>query len=294
LLNNIIEPKLVLDDGHYKIWEEPDASRIYAAGVDTSEGVGKDAASMQILDITDPRDIRQVATYHNTKIPPFEYTNKVYSILRNYGSPLALIERNNCGAQVVDRLANDLGYEKLVSYGNQKAHRKNIMLGMIAHTNTKHKGVLNMRYWLNDLKVVTLRDKDTLKELRDFVRYPNGTWKARSGCHDDRPMSLLYALYVLDTELAQRYFDILEFDDTGQPLAIEPMDFGVALFEDNTSIYLDNEVVGDGNFNLNPIVWGMGDELDDDMNELEEFGYRLLGEKPPDNWTGKPTDYRRD
>ena len=294
LLNNIIEPKLVLDDGHYKIWEEPDASRIYAAGVDTSEGVGKDAASMQILDITDPRDIRQVATYHNTKIPPFEYTNKVYSILRNYGSPLALIERNNCGAQVVDRLANDLGYEKLVSYGNQKAHRKNIMLGMIAHTNTKHKGVLNMRYWLNDLKVVTLRDKDTLKELRDFVRYPNGTWKARSGCHDDRPMSLLYALYVLDTELAQRYFDILEFDDTGQPLAIEPMDFGVTLFEDNTSIYLDNEVVGDGNFNLNPIVWGMGDELDDDMNELEEFGYRLLGEKPPDNWTGKPTDYRRD
>ena len=242
---------------------------------------------MQILDITDPRDIRQVATYHNTKIPPFEYTNKVYSILRNYGSPLALIERNNCGAQVVDRLANDLGYEKLVSYGNQKAHRKNIMLGMIAHTNTKHKGVLNMRYWLNDLRVVTLRDEDTLKELRDFVRYPNGTWKARSGCHDDRVMALLYALYVLDTELAQRYFDILEFDDTGQPLAIEPMDFGVALFEDNTSIYLDNEVVGDGNFNLNPIVWGMGDELDDDMNELEEFGYMLLGEKPPDNWTGE-------
>jgi hypothetical protein len=168
------------------------------------------------------------------------------------------------------------------------------MLGMIAHTNTKHKGVLNMRYWVNDLKVVTLRDKDTLKELRDFVRYPNGTWKARSGCHDDRSMSLLYALYVLDTELAQRYFDILEFDDTGQPLAIEPMDFGVTLFEDNTSIYLDNEVVGDGNFNLNPIVWGMGDELDDNMNELEEFGYRLLGEKPDDNWTGKPVDYRRD
>ncbi len=273
LAAKIIEPKITLDEGNYKIWEEPDPSRIYVAGVDTSEGVGSDAAVMQILDITDPTDIRQVATYHNNKIPPLEYTNKVHSILRNYGSPLALIERNNCGAQVVDRLANDLGYEKIVSYGNQRAHRKNIMLGMIAHTNTKHKGVLNMRYWLNDLRVVTLRDEETLKELKDFVRYPNGTWKARSGCHDDRVMSLLYALYVLDKDLAQRYFDIVEFDSTGQPLIIEPMDFGVALFEDNTSIYLDNEVVGEGNFNLNPIVWGMGDEVEEDMGELIDNGF---------------------
>jgi len=133
--------------------------------------------------------------------------------------------------------------------------------------------VLNMRYWLNDLRVVTLRDKDTLQELKDFVRYPNGTWKARSGAHDDRVMSLLYALYILDQELAQRYFDIVEFDSTGQPLVIEPMDFGVTLFEDNTSIYLDNEVVGDGNYNLNPIVWGMGDEVEEDMGELIDNGF---------------------
>ena len=51
------------------------------------------------------------------------------------------------------------------------------------------------------------------------------------------------------------------------------MDFGVALFEDNTSIYLDNEVVGEGNFNLNPIVWGMGDEVEEDMSELIDNGF---------------------
>ena len=276
LLNNIVEPKITLDDGHYKIWEEPDPSRIYVAGVDTSEGIGKDAACMQVLDITDPSDIRQVAVYHNNTVPPLEYTNKVHSILKNYGSPLALIERNNCGAQVVDRLVHDLGYEKIVSYGNARAHRQNKLLGMIAHTNTKHKGVMNMRYWVNDVRSVTLRDKETLQEMRDFVRFPNGSWKARKSCNDDRVMSLLYALYVLDPDLAVNHFDIKELDGTGRPLVIDQMDFGVTLFEDSTSIYLDNEVVGDSNYNLNPIIWGMGNDQGDDLVDLEQHGYTPL------------------
>ena len=231
---------------------------------------------MQILDITDPSDIRQVAVYHNNTVPPLEYTNKVHSILKNYGSPLALIERNNCGAQVVDRLAHDLGYEKIVSYGNARAHRQNKLLGMIAHTNTKHKGVMNMRYWVNDVRSVTLRDKETLQEMRDFVRFPNGSWKARKSCNDDRVMSLLYALYVLDPDLAVNHFDIKELDSTGRPLVIDQMDFGVTLFEDSTSIYLDNEVVGDSNYNLNPIIWGMGNDQGDDLADLEQHGYTPL------------------
>jgi len=30
------EPKIILDEGNYKIWEEPDPSRVYVAGVDVS------------------------------------------------------------------------------------------------------------------------------------------------------------------------------------------------------------------------------------------------------------------
>jgi hypothetical protein len=111
------EPKIILDDGNYKIWEEPDPSKVYVAGVDVSEGVGIDASVIQIFDITDIRDIKQVAVYHNRHIPPLEFSNKLYTVLKNWGSPLALVERNNCGAQVVDRLAFDMGYEKVVSYG---------------------------------------------------------------------------------------------------------------------------------------------------------------------------------
>jgi len=271
------EAKIILDEGHYKIWEEPDASRVYAAGVDVSEGVGVDASVIQILDITDIKAIKQVAVYHNRHIPPLEFTNKVYSILRNWGSPLALIERNNCGAQVVDRLAFDMGYEKVVSYGAKAANRARPQMGMIAHTNTKYKGVMNMRYFVSEVKSVEFRDIDTLKEFRDFVRYPNGVWKAKGGSHDDRVMSFMYALYILEKELTERYFDILELDEQGKPCSIEQMDFGVSMFENPTSIYLDNEVVGIGTNSVPAVVFGMGEgDEPEELSDLEQSGWSKL------------------
>jgi hypothetical protein len=269
--------KIILDDGHYKIWEEPDPSRIYVAGVDISEGVGIDASVIQILDITDIRAIKQVAVYHTRVMPPLEFANKVYSVLRNWGSPLALIERNNCGAQVVDRLAFDMGYEKVVSYGAKVANRQRPQMGMIAHTNTKYKGVLNMRYFVNEVKAVQFRDIETLKELKDFVRYPNGVWRAKGTTHDDRVMSLIYALYILEKELTERYFDVVELDEQGKPILIEPMDFGVAMFEQSTSIYLDNEIMGIGSNYVPAIVFGMGEESAiDDIADLQAEGWMRL------------------
>ena len=284
MMSKVVEPKIILDDGHYKIWEEPDESKVYVAGVDISEGVGVDSSVIQILDITDIKDIKQVAVYRNNKIPPLEFTNRLYKILRNWGSPLALIERNNCGAQVVDRLAVDLGYEKIVSYGNKNAHRRNVMRGMIAHTNTKYKGVLNMRYFMNEIRVVTIREEETVAELRNFVRYPNGTWKARGGFHDDRVMAMLYGLFILEKEITERFFDIVEVDDMGKPCVIEPMDFGIQYFEDPTSIYLDEEITGIGSNNVSAVVFGMGDEVYDDMEDLRSNGFMFLGENPQDNW----------
>ena len=46
----------------------------------------------------------------------------------------------------------------------------------------------------------------------------------------------------------------------------------------------DNEIVGSNNHELPAIVWGMGDEMEDEMSDLEAMGYHLVGEKPPENW----------
>ena len=54
------------------------------------------------------------------------------------------------------------------------------------------------------------KEKQQIEELRNFVRYPNGTWKARGGFHDDRVMAMLYALFILEKEITERFFEIVK------------------------------------------------------------------------------------
>jgi hypothetical protein len=104
-------------------------------------------------------------------------------------------------------------------------------------------------------------------------------------------MAILYSLFILEKEITERFFEIVEEDDMGKPLIIEPMDFGIQYFEDPTSIYLDEEIVGGNSNSLPAIVWGMGDESESEMDELKAMGYILAGEKPPENWqAGTPRE----
>ena len=167
-------PEHVLDDGKYKIWSLPENGKCYAVGVDVAEGVNNAASCVQVMDITDPTSIEQVACYHNNSINPYDFTQKLNSILNQWGQPLALIERNSCGAQVVDLLNNNYRYPHLVTYtGTINAKNR---VGIIAHTNTKYRGVVNMRYWVNESKCVTIRDEMFVKELKTFKIFKYVFW----------------------------------------------------------------------------------------------------------------------
>ena len=265
-------PSHVLEEGAYKIWNPPEEEHIYTVGVDISEGVGKAASVVQVFDITDLTCITQVASYTSNSISPFNFTTKLYEILQQWGSPLALIERNNCGAQVVDTLKNKYDYEGIVTYmPNQKKVDPN-RLGVLAHTNTKYKGVVNMRYWMNELKCVVLQDARTVHELKNFVRYPNGTWKAREGVdmHDDHVMAMIWALMILETAITQQYLEIVKMDDNDRPLIVKPLDFGIQAFQPKEG----------------PITQFMNEQVmpamfsdftgNDDIMDLESQGWKMM------------------
>ena len=55
------EPEFIFDDGKYLLWEEPREDRIYAVGVDVSEGVNECSSVAQIQDKTDLSNIEQLA-----------------------------------------------------------------------------------------------------------------------------------------------------------------------------------------------------------------------------------------
>ena len=278
----IKKPEHIFEDGSYHVWELPDESRTYTIGVDISEGVGDAASVIQILDITDLTEIEQVAVYHNNKISPYNFTTKLLEILRQWGSPPALIERNNCGAQVVDTLVNVHGYENIVNYTPSKSQSVD-RPGVIAHTNTKYKGVMNMKYWLNEVYAVNLKDTDTLEELKTFVRYPNGTWKAIKGTNvqDDRVMSLIWALMILETSITEQYYEIQEVDKNNKPALLNRLDYGTRYFSDTLSSY-NNESNTRGHSTL-PIYIDSetlhsrdGMYMSSDLDELQEQGWELL------------------
>jgi len=271
------EPKFVFEDGKYQLWDEPNKEKIYVVGVDISEGVGEAASVIQILDITNLRQIEQVAVYHNRIISPYNFTTKLFEILQHWGSPLAMIERNNCGAQVVDQLKNTHMYENIVSYGPKIGGTSYNKPGVLAHTNSKYKGVMNMRYWINELKSVKIKDVKTLKELKAFTRYPNGTWSAKPGMDnwDDRVMSLIWALMILENDLVEKYFDVSEFDANKKPLTIKSLDYGIKYFINPTSIYSNEKDASMGS--TSPIVFSQADQEElEGLKELESQGWSRL------------------
>lgn len=278
LMNGCSAPEFVFEEGKYKVWEEPNESRLYVVGVDVAEGVNSNFSVAQILDITNLKEIKQVAVYADNNISPINFITKLLEILKQWGMPPVLIERNNCGAQVVDQLKVTHNYENIVSYapkikGEVYAKRP----GVIAHTNTKYRGVMNMRYWVNELNVVKLKDKDTVNELKNFVRYPNGTWAARQGNHnDDRVMSLIWALIILENEICEKYFEIIEYDTNRRPLNLKLFDYGIRHFIKPSS-YLTNERFGTQNNTL-PIIISRSDneENDQGIEDLRSEGWTFL------------------
>jgi hypothetical protein len=268
------EPLHIFKDGKYKIWEEYDPEKIYVVGGDVSEGVGLDASVLQIFDITNPAEIIQVAEYHNNEIGPSEFTNEINEICLHWGQPLLLIERNNQGTGVCDRMANEFAYPNLVSWGAKESH-KNKQNGMISHINTKYKAVLNMRYFVNENKSVKFRSLDTLKELKNFIRYSNGSWKAKSGEHDDRVMAMVWGLMGLYNDIAELYFEIQELDDCDRPLKISPIDMGLHKFRSSTSIYTNESVEKIEHSNLLPVSFGHFNAGQQDIADMMEAGWEF-------------------
>lgn len=217
LRHNVQNPIMVLDNGHYNIYEMPHRSRIYAGGVDVSDGIGDAASVVSIWDITDLGNIKQVAEYHNREIDPLSFTRKVYQIALQWGSPILSIERNNMGGTVVDTLVETYGYTRLLDHVPNR-HDDYNKRGIFSHTNVRYDAVTNMRYFVNLLRCVHIRSAGLVEEMRTFVKHPNGVWKKQQGRNiwDDRVLSMIWGLFVLENGIAEKYYEILSRDRNGK------------------------------------------------------------------------------
>lgn len=219
--NNVRSPIAVLEDGCYSIWKMPQKGHLYVIGVDTSEGVGQDASVATVLDITDLTKIEMVAQYWTNTMQAYVFAEKMNKIRRNWNNPYFAIERNSTGGQVIDALYNVHHYHNIIHYTMENDTRGFYQnMGIFSHTNSKYTGIQNLRYWMDVLEALDIPDLAMLQEFETFVRKPNGAWGAQRGFNDDRIMSLIWGLIVLETKICERYFTIEEYDKVGKPLRI--------------------------------------------------------------------------
>lgn len=269
-------PISVSEDGKYKMWQEYQEGHIYTIGVDVSEGIGLANSVAQILDITDLTSIEQVGVLADNTMDPYHFAVRLNEIAQQWGSPPLLIECNGPGGQLIGAMQNVHNYEHLVSYTpsmgklNEKISNR---IGIFSHTNSKYTGVSNMRYWMNTLKALKLWDIETIKEFETYVRHPNGTWKKRAGedIWDDRVESLMWALFMLETQIAQKYYEIAQLDTQGKPKRLlNPIYYSPPPTRTNNQ-YTNSEFDG-----APPAFFNVGGFDGSDLHDLAMDGWRVL------------------
>lgn len=285
---NAIDPILEDDEGNYKIYKDRQEYHFYTIGVDVGEGIGRANSTIQIVDITDLTNIEQVAVYANNKLDPFNFAAKLLDIAREWGSPPLSIERNNCGAQVIDSLVHTHNYEGIIKYTpsmgqyTEKVDKEN-RLGVFAHSNSKYNSMANFRYWMNVLRCVTIHDKQTLSEFKTYVRQANGVWKKQSDNYlDDRVEALIWAIFVLDSKVIEQYYEVIEKDGNGKPLKVMPFNFdphqGSIPKLDAVYNKISKGKKKEDILTRNPAYIGNGDSSgNSEIDELAAEGWKPLG-----------------
>ena len=263
------DPLFIFEEGKYKIWEQPQKNGVYVAGVDVAEGVGQASSVIQIFDISDLSAIRQVAVFRDNTITPYNFIPKLSEILSQWGNPPLLVERNNCGGQVADVLFENYNYDPMISYMHGKNYEKP---GIFTNGATKYNAVINMRYWINELRAVVFRDIVTLDELKTFVRYPNGSWAGRkgTGIFDDCVMSMAMAFLILHDDIVEKYFEVTTRDKNNRPSSIVPFK--------KTESYLHQFGGREDSMMGMPVIFSSKDrdERDVEMDFYEKEGWKVV------------------
>lgn len=185
-------------EGKLKIYELPNKDKKYVLLCDVGEGLGKDYSTIQVIDITN-EPYKQVAVYRDNTIKPFSYHIIINKIGKYYNECLVVIERNSCGAEVVNNLNYDLEYENIY-YQDE--------LGLRTTKKTKSLGCSNLSFLVESDKLL-ICDYDTINELSKFV-FDGKSYKAQDyDDHDDLVMPLvLFSWLIMDKTESENWLEI--------------------------------------------------------------------------------------
>ena len=172
-----------------KIFEQPIKEHNYVLGCDSAKGnKGGDFSVIQVLDVTDEYDVKQVAVYRN-QLPIHDFAQVIIELSKFYNEGMLMIENN------IYNVAEIIWYE--FEYTNiANLDKKGI--GFRTTKNTKLAMLILLKRYIENGWII-LNDIDTLQELSNFEEMAPNIFRGGNGSHDDLVMGLGGALLYIES-----------------------------------------------------------------------------------------------
>jgi hypothetical protein len=204
LLENIQEPKHRTGfDRNFWIWEEYDPSCSYLMVVDVSRGDGADYSTFHILKL---ETLELIGEYQGKPTPDL-FANMLNQVGREFGNAMMVVENNNIGYTVLDKLI-ELGYPNVYHSikstheyieQHQAEYHTSAIPGFTTSMKTRPLIVAKLEEFIRN-KLIKVYSSRTVNEMKTFI-WKNGKPQAMKGYNDDLIMALAIACWVRDTAL---------------------------------------------------------------------------------------------
>lgn len=190
-------------DRNYWIWQEPQSGVSYVISADVARGDGADNSVFHVFRID---TFEQVAEYQG-KPNHDMFSMMLNSVGKEYNNALLIVENNNVGYNVLDKLQT-LEYPNLY-FSTKGSHEfvdhytaeytENIIAGFSTTTKTRPLIIAKMEEFVRN-KIIKINSPRTVREFETFV-WSNGKPEAMRGYNDDLVLSLSIACWVKDVAL---------------------------------------------------------------------------------------------
>ena len=211
LLAQCKEPKYRTGfDRNFWIWEEYDPSCSYLMVADVARGDGEDFSTFHILKL---ETLECVGEYQG-KVTPDMFANLLNQSGREFGNCMLVVENNNIGYTVLDKLI-EYGYPNLYysiksTHEYIEQHQAEVTTSAIPGFSTSMKTrpliIAKLEEFIRN-KLIKIYSSRTVNEMKTFI-WRNGKPQAMKGYHDDLVMALAIMCWVRDTALQANARDL--------------------------------------------------------------------------------------
>jgi hypothetical protein len=211
LLSTIREPKYRTGfDRNFWIWEEFDPTCNYLMVADVARGDGADYSTFHLVKL---ETLECVGEYQGK--PTIDmYANMLNQVGREFGNAMLVVENNNIGFSVLDKLIEyqypNLYYsiksthEYIEQY--QAEYKNNAVPGFTTSMKTRPLIIAKLEEFIRN-KLIKVYSSRTVNEMKTFI-WRNGKPQAMKGYNDDLIMALAIACWIRDTAIQNSSRDL--------------------------------------------------------------------------------------